>query len=242
MNDLINNVKQLNSDDRNQIPSTSTCSKRPPRALGHKRYSLNENSIDADHIDVSFAFPHDFDNMKKYTDDIYNKTVSSDCDQSIQIWGKQPEANRPSSLNWSTSSSSLYLPRGLPSCYENDVWTNITGGNIFFPTSSSSVTSSRRLSTTTVDSKNRKNPVGNKSSNGNLNSATSNALDSDDDFNTIKKRLSLSSLRSSLCRQKALENLNNGNAAHSSALLNDSNDDFLQVFIIFFALIISIYS
>jgi hypothetical protein len=219
-------VKLLNNDDRNyNFPSTSSQSqsqshsRRPPiRALSHKRYSLNnEVSTDADQIDVSFAFPHDFENMKRYTDDIWQKTVSSDCDQSIQVWEKQPEANNKP--NWSTSSSLLYMPPRSVSCYDNDVWTSMAGGNIFFPAAGPS-TSSRRP------------PISDTRSRAKKSSATKpqDVMDSDDEFNTIKKRLSLSSLRSSLCRQKALEN---GNAAHSSAFSIDSNDDFLQVFIIF---------
>ncbi|KAL7041942.1 hypothetical protein ACKWTF_000966 [Chironomus riparius] len=226
LNDLIHNVKLLNSDEKSyQMPSTSIQNvyKRNPRTIRHKRFSLNENSIDADNIDVSFPFPHDFDNMKKYTDDIWQKTVSSDCgDQSIQVWEKQPEASKPT-MAWSTSSSSLYVPPPRNSFYDDEIWSNMSGGNIFFPASGPSTSSTKRLSTTT-DSKNRtKKTFGLKSQNA---PSTSTAIDSDDDL--IKKRLSLSSLRNSLCRQKALENLNNGNVAQSSAFPSDSSDDFLQ--------------
>jgi len=229
---LIHNVKLLNSDEKSYMPSTSIQNvyKRNPRTIRHKRFSLNENSIDADNIDVSFPFPHDFDNMKKYTDDIWQKTVSSDCDdQSIQVWEKQPEASKPT-MAWSTSSSSLYVPPPRNSFYDDDIWSNMSGGNIFFPASGPS-TSTKRLPT--ADSKNRtKKTFGLKTQNA---PSTSTAIDSDDDL--IKKRLSLSSLRNSLCRQKALENLNNGNVAQSSAFPSDSSDDFLQViisFLIFF--------
>lgn len=196
--------------------------KSNPRTLRHKRFSLNENSIDADNLDVSFPFPNDFDNMKKYTDDIWQKTVSSDCgDQSIQVWEKQPETSKPSL--WSTSSSSLYVPP-RNSFYDDDIW-SMNGGNIFFPTSGPS-TSSKRLSTN--DSKNRsKKHLSMKLPQP----STSTTMDSDDEL--IKKRLSLSSLRNSLCRQKALENLNNGALAQSSAFPTDSSDDFLQVIIFY---------
>lgn len=209
--------------------------KRNPRTLRHKRFSLNENSIDADNIDISFPFPHDFDNMKKYTDDIWQKTVSSDCgDQSsIQVWEKQPDASKPT-MAWSESStSSLYVPPRR-AFYDDDFWSDISGGNIFFPastsagpsTSSNSGSSTKRLSTTDQNKNRSKKNFGIKTSQN----VPSTSIDSDDDL--IKKRLSLSSLRNSLCRQKALENLNN-NAAQSSTFQTDSNDDFLQVVIIF---------
>lgn len=237
-------MKLLNNDDErrsygNNFPSTSTAStshqsRRNPRMSNshHKRFSLNENSIDADNIDVSFAFPHDFD---KYSDDIWRKTVSSDCDQSIQVWEKQPEPM----ASWGTTSNRFYEPTARSARLfeeDNDIFS--TGGNYFFPTSSASTSSSaRRL--TTADSKpsNRRKHHGSK--------IPSTPLDSDDEFQTIKKRLSLSSLRNSLCRQKALENLNNENqgasASHpTTSVISGSNDDFLQVFITFYFILFSL--
>lgn len=235
----------MNNDERrsygSNFPSTSTTastshqSRRNPRISNnhHKRFSLNENSIDADNMDVSFAFPHDFD---KYSDDIWRKTVSSDCDQSIQVWEKQPEAM----ASWGASSR-FYEPSSARSArlFDDDHDIFSTGGNYFFPTSGASTSSSaRRL--TTADSK----PSSNRrKQNGSKIPSMSTALDSDDEFQTIKKRLSLSSLRNSLCRQKALENLNNENQGagsssnnpqpSSTSVISGSNDDFLQVFIIF---------
>lgn len=245
-------MKLLNNDERrsysNNFPSTSAAStshqnrRNNPRISNnhHKRFSLNENSIDADNMDVSFAFPHDFD---KYSDDIWRKTVSSDCDQSIQVWEKQPEPM----ASWGAASSRFYEPTARSArLFDDDIFS--TGGNYFFPTSgtsgASTSSSARRL--TTADSKpsNRS-----RKNHGTKIPSMSNALDSDDEFQTIKKRLSLSSLRNSLCRQKALENLNNENnqgASSSSAnnpttsVISGSNDDFLQVFIILFYFIFSL--
>jgi hypothetical protein len=171
---------------------------------------------------VSFAFSHDLDNMKKYTDDIWRKTVSSDCDQSIQVWEKQPEQTN----KWS---SSLYRPP-RDNFYSDDIF--LSGGNIFFPTSGPSTSGTRRLNSSQANRR--------KSSSA-FKALATNACDmnSDDegDFleSTMKKRLSLSSLRNSLCRQKAVENLNNG-SAQSAVFAIDSNDDFLQVLILLFLL------
>lgn len=226
----------MNNDERrtygNNFPSTSTAStssshiKRNPRIINnhHKRYSLNENSIDVDNIDVSFSFPHDFD---KYSDDIWRKTVSSDCDQSIPVWEKQPE---PMTNMWSNTSG-FYEPSRNSPFFDNDIFSS--GSNIFFPTSGVSTSSARRL----ADPK----PSNRRKQYGSRVPTTTATLDSDDEFQTIKKRLSLSSLRTSLCRQKALENLNNNNnnntnceveAASGSRInsgISGSSEDFLQV-------------
>lgn len=242
LNDLIHNVKLLNNDERknyaNNFPSTSTAassSKRNPRINNHKRFSL-ENSIDADvnNFDVSFAFPHEFE---KYSDDIWRKTVSSDCDQSIPVWEKQPE---PNMTMWGTSSG-FYEPPRNSHFYDNDIFS--TGGNFFFPTSGASTSTSRRLSAADTKPSSRRKQYGSRVPT--TSNTTSVALESDDEFQTIKKRLSLSSLRTSLCRQKALENLNNNEnqgagasvtgGASTSATgsgISGSNDDFLQVFMI----------
>lgn len=234
----------LNTDERrsygNNFPSTSTAaasssshSKRNPRIISNhqKRFSLNENNIDVDNIDVSFAFPHDFD---KYSDDIWRKTVSNDCDQSIPVWEKQPE---PMTNVWGASGG-FYEPPRNTHFYDNDIFSS--GGNFFFPTPGASTSSGRRLTTADPKPSNRRKQYGSKFPTTNTPSV---ALDSDDEFQTIKKRLSLSSLRTSLCRQKALENLNNenqGGAAASSSNngatsgISGSNDDFLQVLIILF--------
>lgn len=216
--------------------SSSTVTGQNRHRKYHKRFSLNENFIDGDNIDVSFAFPHDFD---KYSDDIWRKTVSSDCDQSIHVWEKQPEPS------WGASSRFYEpIPRIAPvyddEHVDNDIFS--TGGNFFFPTPSSggnvaSTSSSsgvtRRLTSGDFKKINRrKNHYGSKIPS--MTNATA-TLDSDEELQTINKRLSLSALRNSLCRQKALENLNNENqgAASSSAAISGSNDDFLQVFISF---------
>lgn len=249
MNDF---VKLLNNDEKrnyssNNFPSTSNASstahnsKRNPRVASnnhHKRYSLNENSIDADNINVSFAFPHDFD---KYSENIWRKTVSSDCDQSIAVWEKQPETM----TNWEGRGSGIYepAPRNSSLFFDNDRDIFSTGENFFFPTSGGASTSwgasssGRKLTTGESNSKS-------SSRRKQSNKVNSTSIDSDDDFQTIKKRLSLSSLRNSLCRQRALENLNNENQNQSSTNENinaimpvsssGSSDDFLQVFIISF--------
>jgi hypothetical protein len=247
-------VKLLNNDEKrnypsNNFPSTSNASstaqnsKRNARVTSnhHKRFSLNENSIDSDNIDVSFAFPHDFD---KYSDDIWRKTVSSECDQSIAVWEKQPE----SMASWGAiGGSGIYepAPRNSSLYLENDRDIFSTGENFFYPTSGASSSwgassSGRKLTTndSTTRGSSRRKHHGNK--------VNSTSVDSDDEFQTIKKRLSLSSLRNSLCRQRALENLNNNNNdnqnqsganennnATVSVNAGSSNDDFLQVFIIF---------
>lgn len=232
----------LNTDERrsygNNFPSTSNASssaaaviahhsRRNPRIANnhHKRFSLNENSIDGDNIDVSFAFPHDFD---KYSDDIWRKTVSSDCDQSaIPVWEKQPEPS------WGAASSGFYEPSGRSARLFDDDHELFSTGNFFFPTSGASSSSvignGRRLPTGDKSHSNRRKHHGNR-----ISSVASTALDSDDEFQTIKKRLSLSSLRNSLCRP--CENLNNENQGATGSSVNPnvpsgSNDDFLQVII-----------
>lgn len=226
----MHNVKLLNNDannDLNMIPSTSSShnmNRRHQRSLNHKRMSFNgknENSIDADDMDLalSLAFPNDMDNMKKYTDQIWRKTLSSDCDPSIHTpWEKQPEVNKTPAIVW--PSTSFSAPKNH--FYGEDFW---SGGNIFFPTSAPipAVGSSnpKRLS---IDAKQRKKVPGNKQT----------SVEIDDDFNhSLKKRLSLSSLRTSLCRQKAVENLNNGNAAQATSSNAIDDDEFLQVFVFF---------
>lgn len=234
LNDFMQNVKLLNNDannDLNMIPSTSSQDRRNQRHSSSKRMSFNdrsENSIDADEmeLELSLAFPNNMDSMKRYSDDIWRKTISSDCEPSIPIWEKQPEVNKnktqtPAIVWPSTSSHGLFTPP-KNHFYGDDIWSNMSGGNVFFPTSApnASTPSINRFSN---EVKHRKKIPGNKPS--------TSSVEIDDDFNHMKKRLSLSSLRTSLCRQKAVENLNNGNAAvHAcSSTALDDDDDFLQV-------------
>lgn len=211
----MHNVKLLN--DNAMTPSTSS---QAARRHNQKESSHRQNSIDADEMDLalSLAFPSNMDNMKKYTDDIWNKTISSDCDQPVQsnIWEKQPATQTP------MPSTSSHGPCSPPKnhFYSEDIWSSMSGGNIFFPTSAPSTSSiSKQLS---AEVRHRKK----------ISESRPSISEFDDDFNNMKQRLSLSSLRTSLCRQKAVENLNNGNSAHtqqrsSSALYTDN--DFLQV-------------
>lgn len=227
------NVKLLNNDANSNLnPSTSShSSKRHPRSLSSKRISFsskNENSIDADDMDLalSLAFPNDMENMKKYKDDIWRKTLSSDCDPSIQVWEKQPEANKTPAIVWPSTSSHGLFTAPKNQFYGEDVWSNVPGGNFFFPTSAPSSSVSSNIKRMSLDVKNRKKNPSNKT----LMVPSTSSVEIDDDFNHMKKRLSLSSLRTSLCRQKALENLNNGNAAQaSSSTALDADDDFLEV-------------
>lgn len=215
-------VKLLSKDNELTLPSTSTSSSqnKPPhsrRLVKNKKTSLNEkheNSIDADeNIDLELAlnFPKD---MEKYTDDIWRKTLSSDCDPSIHTpWEKQPEVNKTPSIVWpSTSSDELCSP--MRSHMFNDFW---SGGNIFFPTNAPTTSTSSSTSRITSDNlrNQRKVPLKNTE---------------EDEFNNIKKKLSLSSLRSSLCRPNVAESMNS--PPSTSAL--DDDDDFLQVYYIFF--------
>lgn len=238
LNDFMHNVKLLNNEannDLNMIPSTSShnANKRHQRSLSHKRISLQdnaENSIDADDLDLalSLAFPSDMDNMKKYTDDIWRKTLSSDCDSSIPVWEKQPEVNKTPAIVWPSTSTHGLFSAPKNHYYGDDIW-SMSGGNIFFPTSApapSTSSSTRRLPLPN-DVKHRKKVPGSKVA------PSPSFVDIDDEFNHMKKRLSLSSLRTSLCRQKAVENLNNGNAAHASSSALDADDDFLEVLILF---------
>lgn len=222
LNDFMQNVKQdvLNdaNNDLNMIPSSSS-SRRHQKSLSHNRMSFNdknENSIDAEDLDLalSMAFPNDMDNMKKYTDDIWRKTLSSDCDS---------DSNKTPSIVWPSSQGLFGAPR--PYC-SDDIWSNVPGGNIFFPTSAPSTSALSNVKKISTDVKHRKKSPGNKS----VIVPSTSSIDFDDDFNNMKKRLSLSSLRTSLCRQRAVENLNNGNAplAFSSSPL-DPDDDFLEV-------------
>lgn len=216
-----NDFKQHGQDDE-MTPSTSSSlmpSRRSQRPSSQKRLLMNENSIDADEMDLALtlAFPSNMGNMKKYTDEIWRETLSSDCDSpSISIWEKQPETQTPAIVWPSTSTHGLCSPP-KNHFYGEDIWPNVMAGNIFFPTSAPSSSSINKPS---AEVKHRK-----KTSN--VKPSTS---DFDEDFNNMKKRLSLSSLRTSLCRQRAVENLNNGNAANaSSSRTNASDDDFLQV-------------
>ena len=238
LNDFMQNVKLLNKDsnnDLNMIPSTSS-NKRHQRSLSYKQMSFNdknENSIDADDVELalSLAFPNDMDNMKKYTDDIWRKTLSSDCDPSIQVWDKQSEANKTPAIVWPSTSSHGLFNAPKNHYYGDDIWSNVPGGNIFFPTSAPSTSTLTNVKKPSVDVKHRKKIPGNKT----LMVPSTSSIDIDDDFNHMKKRLSLSSLRTSLCRQRALENLNNGNAAHAFSTEIDADDDFLEVdFVIFY--------
>lgn len=216
LNDFMHNVKLLNSagnNDLNMVPSTSS----HKRHQSHRR--INENSIDADDVDLalSLAFPNDMD---KYTDDIWRKTLSSDCDPSIQVWAKQPDVNKTPAIVWPSTSS--FNPPKNPFHVE-DFWSDMSGmsgSNIFFPTSAPSTSAKRPTS----DVKSRRKITGSRPS-------TSSTVEIEDDFNHMKKRLSLSSLRTSLCRQKAVENLNNGTASTASGI--DDDDEFLQVDFLF---------
>lgn len=237
LKDFIQEVKLLSKDnsDTKALPSTSSGTYTKPsshsrRSLKNKKLSLNENnenSIDADDsldLELALNFPKD---MEKYTDDIWRKTLS-DCDPSIHTpWEKQPEVNKTPSIVWpSTSSDEMYSP--MRSQFFPDFW---SGGNIFFPTSTAPSTSSSTAAATARNSSvsdlkhQRKVPIGKSST------ATTTGTVDDDDFNSIKKRLSLSSLRSSLCRQKGNESMN---IARTSASDDDDDDvDFLQVLISF---------
>lgn len=217
------NVKLLNNDpnnDLNMVPSTSSHMNKHQRSLSHKRMfnDNNENSIDADEMDLalSLAFPNDMENMKKYKDDVWRKTLLSDCDPSIQVWEKQPEVNKTPAIVWPSSSSHGMFGAPKNNYYNDDIWT-MSGGNIFFPTSAPTPSSS--IKRMPVDTKNRKK----------VPTILPPSVEIDDDFNHMKKRLSLTSLRTSLCRQKALENLNNGNANADSSSALDTDDEFLQV-------------
>lgn len=231
LNDFMQNVKLLNNDtnnDLNMIPSTSS-NKRHQRSVSHKRMPFIdknensiENSIDAD-LAMVMAFPND---MKKYTDDIWRKTISSDCDPSIQVWEKQMESKKTPTIVWPSSSSHGMFGAPKNHIYGEDIWSNVSGGNIFFPTSAPSTSVMSNVKKSSSDVKHRKKLPGNKS----LMVPSTSSIDFDDDFHHMKKRLSLSSLRTSLCRQRAVENLNNGNVANAcSSNALDADDDFLEV-------------
>lgn len=170
---------------------------------------------------LSLAFPNDMENMKKYTDDIWRKTLSSDCDSSIQVWEKQPEANKTPAIVWPSTSSHGLFSTPKNHFYTNDIWANMSGGNIFFPTAAASALPPLITKRTTGE-KNRVRVAS-------MAPSTSSTVEIDDDFNHMKKRLSLSSLRTSLCRQKGFENLNNGSTEACKGSTIDPDDDFLQV-------------
>lgn len=227
LNDFMQNVK-LFSDESNKdltplMPSNSRHHHNHAKSLSNKRMSFNENSIDADDIDmaVSLAFPQDLDNMK---DDIWRRTLSSDCDR-LEVWEKQPEANKTPSIVWPSTSTRHHYYGG------DDIWSNLSSGtNIFFPSTPAS-TSVKQLP---VDSKNAQQKLGNRKKSGSsklLMTPSASSIEIDEDFNNhIKKRLSLSALRNSLCRQKGLENLNNGQVAQARASgARGTDDEFLQV-------------
>lgn len=168
---------------------------------------------------LSLAFPNDMENMKKYTDDIWRKTLSSDCDSSIQVWEKQPEVNKTPAIVWPSTSTHGLFSTPKNHFYTDDIWANMSGGNIFFPTSAASALPQSMPKRATNE--NQRNRV------ASMAPSTSSIVDIDDDH--MKKRLSLSSLRTSLCRQKGFENLNNESTEACKGSTIDPDDDFLQV-------------
>lgn len=236
MKDFIQEVKLLSKDSGDlALPSTSSGTYTKPSTQSHMRRSLksakqplhdnHENSIDADDsldLELALNFPKE---LEKYTDDIWRKTLS-DCDPSIHTpWEKQPEVNKTPSIVWPSSSSADEMYNPMRSQFFPDFWT--TGGNIFFPTPNAGASTSSSTSAAVRNSSDlrnqRKVPIGGKS--------TANSAD-EDDFSNIKKRLSLSSLRSSLCRQQKGGN-ESVNIARTSTSDDDDDDvDLLQVLII----------
>lgn len=254
---LLNN-EAINSNDFNASTSTHNLNNRLPKPLSHKSMSFqdkNENSIDAD-VDMAMvmAFPgsmsHGIDGMKEYTDNIWKKTLSTDCDR-LEVWEKQPEVSKATpSIVWpATSTQGLQFHSPQTRYYNDDIWSNITGSNVFFPTTAPSTTSgaTSTIKRLPVDSNGRKYHEehqnrqqkfqGRKKITGGLakyptmsSSAAATAAEIEiEEYNHIKKRLSLSALRNTLCRQKAVENLNKN--GHGLAVGSET-DEFLQVFIL----------
>lgn len=254
---LLNN-EAINSNDFNASTSTHNLNNRLPKPQSHKSMSFqdkNENSIDAD-VDMAMvmAFPgsmsHGIDGMKEYTDNIWKKTLSTDCDR-LEVWEKQQETSKATpSIVWpATSTQGLQFHSPQSRYYNDDIWSNITGSNVFFPTTAPSTTSgaTSTIKRLPVDSNGRKYQEehqnrqqkfqGRKKITGVLAkyptmsaSAAATAAEIEiEEYNHIKKRLSLSALRNTLCRQKAVENLNkNGHGLAAGS----ENDEFLQVFIL----------
>jgi hypothetical protein len=221
--------------------SPSAAAAAEKKSKHFKRFSLNENSIDADsstnNDHISITFPNYFDNLKKFTDkSSWQKAIHNDCNQSVPlassssssssfpVWQKQPETSKPStSMEWST----FYRPPRSNSFYDDNIWASniLEGENFFYPTSGSTSNVNNiqfAPSNAVPEVKTRT-----KKKSHNKSYVNSSILDSDDDFSTIKKRLSLSSLRNSLCKQKALENLNNENVA------TNFDEDVFQVLMIY---------
>ena len=262
---LFNN-EAINNNDFSSSTSTHNLNNRLPKPLSHKSMSFqdnNENSIDAD-VDLAMTFPdsmsNDIDGMKEYTDNIWKKTL---CDR-LEAWG-QPKVSRATpSIVWpTTSTQELQFHSPQTRYYNDDIWSNITGTNVFFPTTAPSTTSgaTSTIKRLPVDSNGRKYQEehqsrqqkfqGRKKITGGIAkypTLSSSAAEIEiEEYNHIKKRLSLSALRNTLCRQKAVENLNKN--GHGLAAGSET-DEFLQVliflcdglfyFIIFFSFFLKI--
>lgn len=201
---------------------------------------LAENNIDNEGVNAlddltnGIGTSEDYRNMKKYTDDLWNQTLSTEAND---YW---EGARAMPSIVWPTTSSSCLFNsskgHSKPSTSRqanvknDDIWSNIIGNNVnvnvFFPASTSStaaLSSAAQQSPKKLPLDTRQRRTSDDSSHHHhrvlktpnrkkiKNNSPFNVSEFEDFDNITKKRLSLTALRNTLCRQKAVENLNNNN-------------------------------
>lgn len=226
----------------------------------HKRQNLTfadgENSIDND-----ISTFNDIDRMKEYTDNIWKRTLATSSGN--PVWHSSELSHQAPSIVWpSNSTSSIFntpkssKPPLRQSGYNENLWKNVVGTNVFFPTSPTSgmpgTTSGLPMSTGvrrySGDSpkkgndehyyrqklQNRK-KYGRSQSGDKASNSTNSDLDTES-YNNCKTQLSLNALRNKLFRQKGVENLNNDEMARlaGNEQPDGQGEDFIQVcFLVF---------
>lgn len=158
---------------------------------------------------------------------------------SANLFGSQKQSQKPT--------SSVRHDRSQ----NEDIWSNIIGNNVnvnvFFPTPSTSRLSPLMLpkkssldirpspKKTSIDDRDQHHHHRNQQNRNKKTKPLYVCPNDFDDFDSIsKKRLSLSALRNSLCRQKAIENLNNENRQNNSS---EIDDNIIQVGFLWFLLL-----
>ena len=171
------------------------------------------------------------------------------------MWHTPALSHQAPSIVWPSNSSSAIFntpksskPPLRQSAYNESLWQNVVGTNVFFPTSPtagiSGVTMNSGVKRLSGESpkkahedhfyrqkvQNRKKYGGVKVSGAekSISSSMDNGDLDNEAYNNCKDRLSLNALRNTLCRQKGVENLNNDEMARLSGVT--SGDDFLQVY------------
>lgn len=210
---------------------------------------LAENNIDnegvnaLDDLTSGIGSTDGYGNMKKYTDDLWNRTLSTDANDYLEGARAMP------SIVWpSTSSSCLFNSpsknHSKPStsrqqAQNDDIWSNICNNvNVFFPAASTGPANQQSPRKLTMDNNRPRRSTDvdllhhhhRMLKNPNRKKIKQNSNVSEfDDFDNISKRLSLNALRNTLCRQKAVENLNNNSNDNRLNKTTEIDDYLMQV-------------